>query len=159
MQAGDAARGGTAVVTLEPCAHTGRTGPCADALVNAGVGAVVAAMEDPNPLVSGRGFARLRAAGADIVLILDNFATAQAVAARGEALVLIRSTTSTAVFSTGGQSVNDARRRVSNELSVIEETLAVLSDPEAMAALRESLQQTPVRMSKSDMLRELGLSE
>ena len=46
-----------------------------------------------------------------------------------------------------------------DELSVIEETLAVLSDPEAMAALRESLQQTPVRMSKSDMLRELGLSE
>ncbi len=62
-QAGSAARGATAYVTLEPCAHHGRTGPCADALVAAGVVRVVAAMTDPNPLVSGAGIARLRAAG------------------------------------------------------------------------------------------------
>ena len=63
--AGDRARGATAYVTLEPCSHTGRTGPCADALVAAGVGRVIAAMEDPNPRVAGNGMARLAAAGID----------------------------------------------------------------------------------------------
>ncbi len=66
--AGDRARGATAYTTLEPCAHTHRTGPCADALIDAGVTRVVAAFEDPDTQVRGRGFAALRSAGVDVVL-------------------------------------------------------------------------------------------
>ena len=62
-QAGSAARGATAYVTLEPCAHHGHTGPCAEALIAAGVARVVTALQDPDPRVSGRGHAMLRAAG------------------------------------------------------------------------------------------------
>jgi diaminohydroxyphosphoribosylaminopyrimidine deaminase/5-amino-6-(5-phosphoribosylamino)uracil reductase len=56
--AGEKARGATLYVTLEPCNHTGRTGPCTEAIIAAGVQRVVAAMDDPNPLNSGRGFER-----------------------------------------------------------------------------------------------------
>jgi diaminohydroxyphosphoribosylaminopyrimidine deaminase/5-amino-6-(5-phosphoribosylamino)uracil reductase len=66
-QAGDRARGGTAVVTLEPCAHTGRTGPCADALIAAGVARVVVAVPEPTELAGG-GADRLRAAGVEVEL-------------------------------------------------------------------------------------------
>ena len=58
--------GATAYVTLEPCSHHGRTGPCCDALVAAGIARVVASLQDPNPLVAGQGFARLRAAGVQV---------------------------------------------------------------------------------------------
>ncbi|RUV18811.1 bifunctional diaminohydroxyphosphoribosylaminopyrimidine deaminase/5-amino-6-(5-phosphoribosylamino)uracil reductase RibD [Mesorhizobium sp. M7A.F.Ca.MR.245.00.0.0] len=66
-EAGDLARGATAYVTLEPCAHHGRTPPCANALVNAGVARVVGAASDPDSRVSGKGYAILRAAGVEVV--------------------------------------------------------------------------------------------
>src|SRR5437870_965995 len=64
--AGEQARGGTAYVSLEPHAHQGRTPPCTEALIRAGIRRVVAPIEDPNPKVSGRGFAHLREAGIDV---------------------------------------------------------------------------------------------
>jgi diaminohydroxyphosphoribosylaminopyrimidine deaminase / 5-amino-6-(5-phosphoribosylamino)uracil reductase len=63
---GEDARGATVYVTLEPCSHHGRTPPCCDALIEAGVARVVMALQDPNPLVAGRGAARLRAAGIEV---------------------------------------------------------------------------------------------
>ncbi|MBK9170593.1 MAG: bifunctional diaminohydroxyphosphoribosylaminopyrimidine deaminase/5-amino-6-(5-phosphoribosylamino)uracil reductase RibD [Bryobacterales bacterium] len=76
-EAGDRARGATLYLNLEPCSHEGRTGPCADALVAAGVTRVVAAMEDPNPLVSGKGLAKLREAGVVVEIAAEFTAEAR----------------------------------------------------------------------------------
>ena len=65
-EAGDHARGATLYINLEPCSHQGRTPPCADALVAAGIARVVASLQDPNPLVSGDGFKKLRAGGVEV---------------------------------------------------------------------------------------------
>jgi diaminohydroxyphosphoribosylaminopyrimidine deaminase/5-amino-6-(5-phosphoribosylamino)uracil reductase len=65
-QAGSQARGATLYLNLEPCSHHGRTGPCADAVISAGISRVVCSMEDPNPQVAGRGFTKLRAAGTQV---------------------------------------------------------------------------------------------
>jgi diaminohydroxyphosphoribosylaminopyrimidine deaminase/5-amino-6-(5-phosphoribosylamino)uracil reductase len=70
-QAGEQSRGATLYLNLEPCSHVGRTSPCADAIVAAGVTEVVAAMQDPNPLVSGRGFRILREAGVTVHLAAE----------------------------------------------------------------------------------------
>jgi len=67
QEAGAAARGATLYVNLEPCSHTGRTGPCAEAILAAGIKRVVAPMRDPNPQVAGRGFAHLRRAGVEVI--------------------------------------------------------------------------------------------
>ena len=66
---GHTVQGATAYVTLEPCSHHGRTGPCCDALIKAGIKKVVATNTDPNPLVAGQGFARLRAAGVEVEVL------------------------------------------------------------------------------------------
>ncbi len=65
-QSGEATRGGTLYLNLEPCSHHGRTGPCADAVIAAGIRRVVCSMEDPNPRVAGQGFAKLRASGISV---------------------------------------------------------------------------------------------
>jgi diaminohydroxyphosphoribosylaminopyrimidine deaminase / 5-amino-6-(5-phosphoribosylamino)uracil reductase len=70
-RAGEAARGATLYVTLEPCSHFGKSPPCADAIIAAGIARVVSAIEDPNPEVAGQGHARLRAAGITVDIGLD----------------------------------------------------------------------------------------
>jgi diaminohydroxyphosphoribosylaminopyrimidine deaminase / 5-amino-6-(5-phosphoribosylamino)uracil reductase len=75
QDAGESARGGTAVVTLEPCAHTGRTGPCADALIEAGIVKVIYAVDDPNPEAAG-GAQRLRDAGVAVLNDVESHAAA-----------------------------------------------------------------------------------
>jgi len=69
QEAGHDVRGATAYVTLEPCSHFGRTPPCCDALIDAGLARVVVAQQDPNPLVAGQGIARLRAAGIEVEVL------------------------------------------------------------------------------------------
>ena len=76
-QAGEQARGATLYINLEPCSHLGRTGPCAEAIVAAGVSEVIAAMQDPNPLVSGRGFGILRQAGVKVEIAAELTAQAE----------------------------------------------------------------------------------
>ena len=76
-QAGEQARGATLYINLEPCSHHGRTGPCAEAIAAAGVAEVVAAMQDPNPQVSGRGFQALRQAGVRVQIAAEFTADAE----------------------------------------------------------------------------------
>jgi diaminohydroxyphosphoribosylaminopyrimidine deaminase/5-amino-6-(5-phosphoribosylamino)uracil reductase len=98
--AGERARGATLYVTLEPCCHVGRTGPCTHRIVSAGISRVVAAMQDPNPLVSGRGFAELREAGirVDVGVLEDEAGRVNRaftiVQTRGRPMVIAKAATS-----------------------------------------------------------------
>jgi diaminohydroxyphosphoribosylaminopyrimidine deaminase/5-amino-6-(5-phosphoribosylamino)uracil reductase len=98
-EAGARARGGTLYVTLEPCCHVGRTGPCTRRIIDAGVVRVVAAMADPDPRVSGRGFEELRAAGLDVSVGLCQAEAARlndafiSVHTRGRPLVVLKAAT------------------------------------------------------------------
>jgi diaminohydroxyphosphoribosylaminopyrimidine deaminase / 5-amino-6-(5-phosphoribosylamino)uracil reductase len=116
-QAGDAAPGATLYVTLEPCSHHGRTPPCADAVVDAGVARVVVGARDPNPLVDGRGIERLRAAGLDVELLDDLAARRQNEAwrvwkAQGRPFVTYK-----AAITLDGRVAVPGRRWVSGEAS------------------------------------------
>ncbi|MGE0815207.1 MAG: bifunctional diaminohydroxyphosphoribosylaminopyrimidine deaminase/5-amino-6-(5-phosphoribosylamino)uracil reductase RibD [Vicinamibacterales bacterium] len=98
--AGERARGGTLYATLEPCCHTGRTGPCTDRILSAGIARVVAATIDPFPAVAGRGVALLREAGLDVVVGVEEAAARRMNAAyhcvhdRGRPLVVVKAATS-----------------------------------------------------------------
>ena len=100
MEAGARARGATMYCTLEPCAHVGRTGPCTDQIIAAGITRVVAAMEDPNPLVQGRGFAQLRAHGIVVDVGVEREAAARlnqpflTSVAEGRPFVILKAATS-----------------------------------------------------------------
>jgi diaminohydroxyphosphoribosylaminopyrimidine deaminase/5-amino-6-(5-phosphoribosylamino)uracil reductase len=116
-QAGEAARGATLYVTLEPCSHQGRTPPCADAVVEAGIARAVVGARDPNPVVDGRGIERLRAAGIEVVLLDDLDARRQNEAWRVWKSLGRPFVTYKAAVTLGGRVTVPGRRWVSGEES------------------------------------------
>jgi diaminohydroxyphosphoribosylaminopyrimidine deaminase/5-amino-6-(5-phosphoribosylamino)uracil reductase len=116
-QAGDASRGATLYVTLEPCSHHGRTPPCADAVVAAGVARVVVGARDPNRLVDGRGIDRLRAAGIEVELLDDLAARRQNEAWRSWKSLERPFVTYKAAITLDGRVAVPGRRWVSGEES------------------------------------------
>jgi diaminohydroxyphosphoribosylaminopyrimidine deaminase/5-amino-6-(5-phosphoribosylamino)uracil reductase len=116
-QAGEAARGATLYVTLEPCSHTGRTPPCADAVVAAGLARVVVGARDPNPIVDGRGLERIRAAGIEVELLDDLAARRQNEAWRVWKSLGRPFVTYKAALTLDGRVVVPGRRWVSGEES------------------------------------------
>ncbi len=162
-RAGAAARGATAYVTLEPCSHHGRTGPCADALITAGVGRVVAAIEDPDPRVSGRGLARLRDAGVQVELGLCAEAAAELNAGffcrvcRGRPLVTVKVATSldACIATRGGESkwITGAaaraaghRLRAEADAILVGSGTALADNPELTCRLPGMQHRSPVRL-------------
>jgi diaminohydroxyphosphoribosylaminopyrimidine deaminase/5-amino-6-(5-phosphoribosylamino)uracil reductase len=162
-RAGARARGTTAYVTLEPCSHTGRTPPCANALIEAGVARVVGAIEDPDPRVSGQGFARLTAAGIEVStdLFVDEVAEVNAGfllhRAEGRPLVTLKvaSTLDGRIATHRGESQwitgAAARRcghmmRVTHDAVVVGIGTALVDDPELTCRLPGLEGHSPVRV-------------
>ncbi len=147
----DAVRGATAVVTLEPCNHTGRTGPCSQALIDAGVARVIFALSDPHPLAAG-GAERLRAAGVDVVAdaapdaareLLDSWLTAQRLGRPHVTLKWAQSLDGRAAASdgtsqwiTGPEARADVHRRRAEADAILVGTGTLLADDPALTARR-----------------------
>jgi diaminohydroxyphosphoribosylaminopyrimidine deaminase/5-amino-6-(5-phosphoribosylamino)uracil reductase len=135
--AGKSARGATLYINLEPCCHTGRTGPCTQSLIAAGVARVVAAMADPNPAVAGRGFKQLRAAGMEVTTGLReaearrlNEAFARWIVSR-EPLVTLKS-----ALTLDGQLVLPHEKRSARKGGRISEKDRWISSPESRAEVQ-----------------------
>ena len=159
QQAGEYARGACCYVTLEPCSHQGRTAPCAEALIAAGVGKVVAAMPDPNPAVAGNGLAALREAG---ILVKSGVMEAQARALNPgfyrrmtEARPYVRLKLAmsldgrTAMASgesqwiTGGEARRDVQRLRARSSAIVTGIGTVLTDDPSMTVRREQIGDYP----------------
>ncbi len=169
-QAGAAAQGATAYVTLEPCSHHGKTPPCAEALIRAGVRRAVVAVDDPDPRVSGRGLALLRAAGLDVELGVCSEEAAELNAGffsrvnRGQPLVILKAATSLdGRIATGsghsqwitGTRAREAGHRLRAEADAIMvgSTTAIVDDPDLTCRLPGLEHRSPVRLVVDSRLR------
>ncbi len=169
-RAGNAAKGATAFVTLEPCAHHGKTAPCADALIAAGIARVVAPISDPDPRVAGRGFEKLRQAGiaVDIGLCAEQAARLNAgfisriIHNIPLVTVKIASTLDGRIATASGESqwiTGDAARafghflRAEHDAIMIGGTTAIMDDPELTCRLPGLAQASPVRVIADGRMR------
>ncbi|PKU25554.1 bifunctional diaminohydroxyphosphoribosylaminopyrimidine deaminase/5-amino-6-(5-phosphoribosylamino)uracil reductase RibD [Telmatospirillum siberiense] len=169
-QAGEAAAGATVFVTLEPCSHHGKTGPCADALIAARVGRVVVAIEDPDPRVSGRGLQRLRDAGVEVEVGPGSEAAAEINAGffrrviDGRPLVTLKLASSLdgRIATVSGESRwitgQDARAaghrlRAENDAIMVGSGTALFDNPDLTCRLAGLEDRTPIRLVMDGHLR------
>ena len=162
--------GGTAYVTLEPCSHQGKTGPCADALIAAKIARVVVALEDPNPRVAGQGLARLKEAGVDVEIGLMARDAKRVVAGflariqRKRPLVTLKLATSLdgriATHSGASQWITNptARRRAhllraSHDAIMVGSTTAIMDDPQLTCRIGGLEDHSPIRLVADGRLR------